>query len=86
MALLELSNRVPSSDAQAEVLRAASLGMLGRRDEARQVLDELIEADPQGPQRILRGYVNTELMNDLADGLAKAGLQVELGSSPQVVQ
>jgi tetratricopeptide (TPR) repeat protein len=78
MALLELSNRVPSSDAQAEILRAASLGMLGRRDEARQVLDELIEADPQSPQRIFREFVNTEVMNELADGLAKAGLQMEL--------
>jgi len=77
-ALLELSNRVPYSDAQAEVLRAASLGMLGRRDEARQVLDELIKADPQSPQRIFREFVNTEAMNDLADGLAKAGLQMEL--------
>ena len=78
MALLEVSNRVASSDAQAEILRAASLGMLGRRDEARQVLDELIEADPQGPERVFRGFVSTEIINDIADGLAKAGLQVEL--------
>ncbi len=59
-------------------MRAASLGMLGRRDEARQVLDELIEADPQGPERVFRGFVSTEIINDIADGLAKAGLQVEL--------
>ena len=78
MALLELSNRVPSSDAEAEVLRAASLGMLGRLDEAHQVLDELKKWDPDGAQRELRGFENTKPFKALADGLAKAGLQIEL--------
>ncbi len=79
MALLALSNGVPPRNSQVEVLRAASLGMLGRLDEAHRVLDELKKWDPDGVQHELRSFVNIEpMISAIADGLARAGLQIEL--------
>ena len=78
-ALLELGNFGPSHDAQIEIMKAASLGMLGRREEARRVLDELLAVDvafAEDPPGILRRYfLASETLNAVADGLAETGLQ-----------
>jgi TolB-like protein/Flp pilus assembly protein TadD len=79
-AMLELSNWGPSKDSQVEALKAASLGMLGRNEEARQVWDDLLARDPvfaRNPEAELRRYVvDPGSYSAIATGLTRAGLQL----------
>ena len=70
-----------ASATQVEIFKAASLGRLGRQDEARQVWSDLKVMDAafaENPRReIHRLIVNNETIDAVIVGLAKAGLQIE---------
>ena len=80
--LLELSSWSPSLPTEGLLFKAASLGMLGRKVEAQKVLDELLASDevfakdPQGELRRL--FPASETVDAVADGLANAGLKLEI--------
>jgi adenylate cyclase len=61
------------------LMRAASLGQLGRTKEAQKAIDELLEAVPdfiQTGRQLMGNYVKIDsLIDGLADGLAQAGLK-----------
>ncbi len=61
------------------VLRAllASLGQLGRIEEAQPLLDEFMSRQPKDPQRqfeVTTPYLDLKYRQHLADGLRKAGV------------
>lgn len=78
-ALVELGNWGPTQDTQIEIFKAASLGMLGRREEAEEVLDNLLATDPafaSDPSSELRRYfLAPATISAVTQGLVRAGLR-----------
>ena len=72
-------------DTQIWVFRTASLGMLGRSEEAGRTLAELLDGDPgfrEDPDRELRRYFQVDpTIAALREGLIRAGLDFDAAAS-----
>lgn len=79
-AALEAHQRIGSLDTMRGVTRAATLARLDRTDEARELIERLASDDPffaADPWRELeRSYVDDSLVEDLAEGLRLAGVEL----------
>ena len=66
-------------------MRAAALGQLGRREEARKALQDLLALRPDFAAAARQEYAkwyDSELIEQLIDGLRKAGLEIPDEQSP----
>jgi hypothetical protein len=72
------------------ILRAAALGQLGRRDDARAAIDELETRFPNAaadPAHYVRGYIFIEeLVGEVVDGLRKAGWSDKTPAAPSTLK
>ena len=69
-------------------LRAAALGQLGRREEARKAVQDLLALRPDFAAAARREYAkwyDSELIDQLIDGLRKAGLEIPEEARPAAV-
>ncbi len=69
-------------------LRAAALGQLGRREEARKAVQDLLALRPDFAAAARREYAkwyDSELIDQLIDGLRKAGLDIPEEARPAAV-
>ena len=80
-ALLDLSNPGIAQDSQTKIFRVASLGMLGRRKQAKQVLDDLLATDgafaDNPAEELQRYFLAPKTISAVTAGLEKAGFEIE---------